>query len=358
MKARTRIMLVCCVAVLLGRPGLSSAAAEGMPCAAEPMDMLIAYGDVVTSDTCWIDPVGDADVFRFAGTPGETVVIQVVPRSLGPACVELKGPAGATIRQACSPARVTAALMELGTHTIVVTEFLNDGTMPYTLVLERVAPPSPAASDVCPSCTATDMIDPAGDLDVFRFQGEGGDAVLIQVTPQSGGPACLEVFAPNGSVVRSACSPARLDLTLAQTGTHSILVSEFQNNGTMSYAVFFECIGSCGLPATLACEIRMSQTIYVVGEVVTASRLRLANHTPAAVATELKLWLGLQGFAPIRVTNVVINLPAGFDQDFGPVPLFPVTSGFPSGMHEFSCRMLDPVTGEAQAVDLNPFQIP
>ena len=52
-----------------------------------------------------------------------------------------------------------------------------------------------------------------------------------------------------------------------------------------------------------------------------------------------------------------IVLPPGFDHDFGPLALLPVTPGLPGGSWELNCRLLDPVTGEELALDVNPFEI-
>ena len=51
------------------------AAPEGVVCSPEPTDMVVTYGNLVTCD---ISPIGDTDVFRFQGTVGETVRVQVV----------------------------------------------------------------------------------------------------------------------------------------------------------------------------------------------------------------------------------------------------------------------------------------
>jgi len=64
---------------------------------------------------------------------------------------------------------------------------------------------------------------------------------------------------------------------------------------------------------------------------------------------------------PIGVVNVGADgslvLPAGTDVDLGPLPILPVTAALPRGDYEFSCRMLDPVTGELLAEDLNLFEV-
>ena len=53
-----------------------------------------------------------------------------------------------------------------------------------------------------------------------------------------------------------------------------------------------------------------------------------------------------------------MKLLARFNQNFGPLTLFTVNSGFPCGPYVFNCRILNPVTGGLLAEDLNPFTIP
>jgi hypothetical protein len=98
------------------------------------------------------------------------------------------------------------------------------------------------------------------------------------------------------------------------------------------------------------------------GETVIAQTLRLGNPGEILLAVAIKMWLGVPGGPPIGVVNVgadgSVQMPAGFDQNFGPVPLFTVTPALPRGNYEFSCRLFHPVTFEQFAEDLNPFTIP
>lgn len=109
-----------------------------------------------------------------------------------------------------------------------------------------------------------------------------------------------------------------------------------------------------------ACEVVLTQQNYGNGETATASTLRLSNLSAGPVATELKIWLGTPG-APTSVVNIgadgALELPAGFDLDLGPLPFLPVNAGTPRGDFEFSCRMLDPVTGAVLAEDRETFVV-
>ncbi|MBI3325436.1 MAG: hypothetical protein HYZ81_01860 [Nitrospinae bacterium] len=113
---------------------------------------------------------------------------------------------------------------------------------------------------------------------------------------------------------------------------------------------------------TVACDIQMSQAAYGNGETIAAQSLRWANAGATPVPIEAKLWFEVPGFAPITFVNLgadgSVQLPAGFDHNFGPLSLATVTPAFPRGTYAFSCRILDPVTGQLLREDLNPFAIP
>jgi hypothetical protein len=52
-----------------------------------------------------------------------------------------------------------------------------------------------------------------------------------------------------------------------------------------------------------------------------------------------------------------VQLPAGFNQNFGPIPFFTVSSGLPRGSYQFGCRLFNPVTFELFTETLTPFTI-
>lgn len=112
---------------------------------------------------------------------------------------------------------------------------------------------------------------------------------------------------------------------------------------------------------SLICDIQLSQPVYDNGNVVTATTLRLANSGTATVPVELKIWIEGPGLAPISYANVgadgSMQLPPGFNQNFGPVQLFTVTPEHPRGAYAFNCRLLDPITGASSFLDENPFTI-
>jgi hypothetical protein len=130
-----------------------------------------------------------------------------------------------------------------------------------------------------------------------------------------------------------------------------LLASGFNN-------VLAEPVGS---NANLDCDIQLNQVNYNDGETVTVDVLRIANLTGASQALEIKIWLGVPGVSPLDVplgADDTFVLPDGTDVDLGPLPLLVVSTALPPGAYEFSCRMLDPITGELLSEDRNSFYIP
>lgn len=119
---------------------------------------------------------------------------------------------------------------------------------------------------------------------------------------------------------------------------------------------------SCGqtvLPPV--CDMQLNQTTFVNGNTGVAQVLRVANPGAVAVQVEGKIWFEVPGMAPVSFINVgadgSVTLPPGSSTDIGPRTLFTVNSTFPRGAYGFHCRLLNPVTGELLAEDLNPFVI-
>jgi hypothetical protein len=109
------------------------------------------------------------------------------------------------------------------------------------------------------------------------------------------------------------------------------------------------------------CELTLGQTDYFNREVVTFDVFRIANTGSLSQPVELKVWLKTPGQPPIALLNVggdgSVVLPVSFDENFGPVDLFIVTSGFTRGVYEVGCRLLEPITSELLAEDLNSFAL-
>ncbi len=115
------------------------------------------------------------------------------------------------------------------------------------------------------------------------------------------------------------------------------------------------------LAADPVCDVQLNQDVYMAGDTVTADVFRVANPSADPRPIELKTWFGIPGMDPLSFFRTgadgSIVLSPGFDQDFGPITLQPVTAGTPPGSYQFDCRLLDPATGEELALDVNMFEV-
>jgi hypothetical protein len=143
---------------------------------------------------------------------------------------------------------------------------------------------------------------------------------------------------------------------VAAQGSASVTVFNPAPGGGLSNALTF-AIGGGGPTFS----ITMSQTSYVTGQQVTAPEFRIRNTSSSSAAAEIKVWLEIPGAQPISLINFgsdgSLVLPANFDMNLGPVTLFVVSAGIPSGNWALNSRTLDPVTGALLSEDLNPFSI-
>lgn len=142
------------------------------------------------------------------------------------------------------------------------------------------------------------------------------------------------------------------------------LVLEFISPTSFATFIGMDFVVTLNSPApviTPRCDIQLNQANYIDGETVTLDVFRLTNLTNAPIALEVKFWLGLPAGSSISVINQgsdgSLVTPPGWDIDLGPLPLLPVTSSLPRGNYEFSCRMLDPVTGEQLEEERDFFSI-
>ena len=130
-------------------------------------------------------------------------------------------------------------------------------------------------------------IEIGGDTDVFRFSSTGGERVVVQVTYQSGTMRpCIELIAPDSSSI-TACNNAfynRIDTTLNQTGTYTVVADVFFGGTTGNYSLALERLitpspnaGAIQYGTTTANTLDAAgdlDVFFFTGEVNTTIRLR------------------------------------------------------------------------------------
>jgi hypothetical protein len=140
-------------------------------------------------------------------------------------------------------------LNQTGTYTILFTDAFSTGTGGYSLALERLIPPSYTVGLIQYGETINGEINPVGDMDLFFFYGTEGDTIVAQGTYQSGSMRpCIELVAPDNTRTK-ACANSfsnRIDTTLNQTGTYTILFTDAFSTGTGGYTLTLQCLnGAC-----------------------------------------------------------------------------------------------------------------
>lgn len=207
---RPALALGAALAVWLAVPAPAEAAREGRACEAEPTDMIIEYGDLIT---CAIRPAGDSDLFRLAGSSGQTVRLQLADLTAGAAtpCLQLRDPAGEPLPgRLCGSGGGDFLLERTGTYGIVVTENpdVRAQVVRYALVAERIDPTSPAAVPIKHGQTIADEIRRAGDLDSYFLEAEAGDRIALEIADRTpGAPApCFQLYDPTGAALAGRCA--------------------------------------------------------------------------------------------------------------------------------------------------------
>jgi hypothetical protein len=107
--------------------------------------------------------------------------------------------------------------------------------------------PEPTDMNIAYGDLITCSIDQAGDSDTFRFFGTTGEVIVLQGTVQSGPiRPCIELIAPDNSreVACSSSGIHRIDTTLNQTGTFTILLRDYSSSYG-EYALALQCLIGC-----------------------------------------------------------------------------------------------------------------
>jgi hypothetical protein len=276
MKPRPVTLALAISVLLLGvrNAEAQSPPPEGQPCAAEPTNQLLAYGDHV--NPCSIGQLGDSDLFRFNGVSGELVSVRVTDLAGDnsvPSCVlELLRPVGTPVTAigAGGMCEIRITLDATGLFTARVSESGNDHLMNYALEIDRHLPISGSASSINPGDTLIGRrIDPLGDADLYLFNGVNGDVISLRGTDQAGTNSVpsivLELFRPDGTWAVppvGAGGTAIIETTLDQTGPFTIRVTEAGNDHPMTYNLEYQClVGSCPSFHTLTVDRTSGGTV-------------------------------------------------------------------------------------------------
>ena len=105
------------------------------------------------------------------------------------------------------------------------------------------------------------------------------------------------------------------------------------------------------------CDLELNQAVYTAGDMIIADVARLANPTSDPAIVDVRVWFkDPSSGKELVLLDRGVNLPAGFDQDFGPRTVRTISADDPVGAFELNCRVQDTVSGETLHLDVNPFE--
>jgi hypothetical protein len=373
------------VATLVGL-GVLAGTAEAAPCTAEPTDMSVNYGELISCD---VNPATDTDFYRFSGHAGDRVLAEaafVSGAGFAPR-IQLFAPDGTSLGVITSPPRLDVVLPQTGTYTLsVFNHFVTNATPgAYTAVVSCVGgscaptpPPPPAtppAENIICETEPTDQflpygtratcdITPATDVDVYRFAGSQGDRVLAEAAWLSGDAFAprIQIFAPDGESLGIITSPPRLDLILPLSGTYTAIVfNHFVTNaGPGTYTFTVACTGGSCLPppgklpaltlTLTGCSICHAGNQFSV-------QAHLTNPASKTITSELKFGLRLPDGTPINTLgnkHIEIPFPAGLNANAN-LLTFAWPAGVPPGMWTVEATLLGPDLGETSSRAVKTF---
>lgn len=204
------------------------------------------------------------------------------------------------------------------------------------------------------------IVGPLVTLDFSVFEPLANPNSMFRVVAMDYHPVTGDLYAAVQQGEPGASPPATSTLAILDphTGIFKI-VGEIDNTGVKLDGIAFTSADYAPPPE---CQVTLDKGRYTDGDRVVAEVLRLANPGGERVKTEIKIWMHKPDKPPKSVFNLGgfggIRLPAGMNFDFGPIKLIrEITPNTPRGTYEFSCRLLDPVTGALLWEDRNFFDV-
>jgi|GEM_PF-3426409 len=188
-----------------------------------------------------IDAVAELDAFTFSGTAGDVITpfLLVSTTANFNSRYQLYDPDGQFIFISIST--TTIVLPKSGTYTILVSyNFGSSQTGGYVLAFQRTKNPCNAVPIVC-GTPQSGSIDAVAKLDPFIFSGTAGDVItLIRLTSTTANfNSQYQLYDPDGLLIFTSISTTTI--TLAKTGTYTILVSyNFGSSPTGAYVLVFQ----------------------------------------------------------------------------------------------------------------------
>jgi hypothetical protein len=186
-------------------------------------------------------PVGGLDVWSFNANQGDGLMLRMGARdgsSLSP-WIRLYGPDGALIEEATHASsfnrdnHLTATAPATGVYTVVVSAMFLNQTGAYLLNLGRA--PVRAGDQDSELINGFAVLDalPMGGLDLFSFNANQGDSLMVRMGARSGSSLSpwIRLYGPNGALIEQASHASSFNrdnfvtATAPETGVHTVVIS-------------------------------------------------------------------------------------------------------------------------------------
>ncbi|MEO0424144.1 MAG: choice-of-anchor D domain-containing protein [Pseudomonadota bacterium] len=238
-------LLTAAVWVMMQSAG-TALADELTPCDPDAPTTALAVGDIFS---CEFDAVGDTDVFTLEASAPERYRLTLVDRDNAAAdpVAELFDCVGTSFDFISTPNQAGASLEFdgpcTGTVSVLVSDSGNNEIGSYHIALQRLSPLPPETVEVCVDCEVEASLSPAGDSDVFSFEGTAGTTVIFSASDRDNAAqdTFVDVRLPNGDPLLGLVTPnfsgTRATATLDSTGTYTLIASDIGDSETGNYTV-------------------------------------------------------------------------------------------------------------------------
>jgi len=225
-----------------GRYDISLVTIPGEPNSTEDPD----GGEIQTAATVFgtFDAQGDIDVYKFEGQTGERVVVTIAGYGQGLEPEIVLYPPGSGLREAFagggpSQSRTLDHVLEqTGEYTIIVNDWQMDREGDYDMSLVKIPGPATSPDDddggqITSGSTMFGKLGGKADTDVYQFEGQTGDRIIITAAQVYGEIEPEILLYPPDSGPMEAISLGdlyqyrRLDHQLQQSGLYTIIVRDW-----------------------------------------------------------------------------------------------------------------------------------
>lgn len=199
----------------------------------------IAFGALPATGS--IGVAAEHDCFTFNLTAGDRVRTNLIETggTLG-VFQEIVRPDGTTLCETIV-GKLTCVANVTGTHTLLLYDFNGTRTGNYSAYVQRLNNPV-GCTPVAYGAAADGAIGVAAETDCYTFSGAQNKSVRITVVTTSGTlGAYKEVTKPNGDTLCGNIV-SQLDCSLNTSGSHTILVDDFNGTRTGQYRLTLTCL--------------------------------------------------------------------------------------------------------------------